>query len=165
MRKAGEERKFNNLYVHTAKGFSMVELIVVIAIMAILVGILAPTLMKQIEKSRYAKDKQLTDNIASAVQNGLIEEETYEDFLKIADNLPYTIYLSDVYSLSENSGVVGYIFAQEVIDEIGNKVKFGSAGIKGKDGFVDKIVRIDIDENLNVTVEVEGAQKTLKIQK
>ena len=165
MKKAGEERQFNTPYAHKTKGFSLVELIVVIAIMAILVGILTPTLMKQIEKSRYAKDKQLTDNVACAVQNGLTEEETYEDFLKIADNLPYTIYLSELYSLSENTGAVGYIFAQEVIDEIGGKVKFCSAGIKGKDGFTDKIVKISIDENLNVTVEVEGANKALKIQK
>lgn len=165
MRKAGEERQFNTPYAHKTKGFSLVELIVVIAIMAILVGILTPTLMKQIEKGRYAKDKQLTDNVACAVQNGLTEEETYEDFLKIADNLPYTIYLSEVYALSENTGAVGYIFAQEVIDEIGGKVKFTSAGIKGKDGFTDKIVKISIDENLNVTVEVEGANKALKIQK
>ncbi len=37
------------------KGFSLVELIVVIAIMAVLVGVLAPTLIRNVEKSREVK--------------------------------------------------------------------------------------------------------------
>ena len=51
------------------KGFSLVELIVVIAIMAVLVAIIAPQLLKYVEKGRQSTDIQTIDNVASALQN------------------------------------------------------------------------------------------------
>lgn len=57
------------------KGFSLVELIIVMAIMAILVGIVASQVLPYMDKSRQSKDQQvlssiLTDVVSSVAQSG-----------------------------------------------------------------------------------------------
>lgn len=71
-KKLGKKQKNN-------KGFSLVELIVVIAIMAVLVGVLAPQLMKYVEKSREATDIQNCDSIASALKAYYADKEDQTD--------------------------------------------------------------------------------------
>ncbi|MBO4346286.1 MAG: type II secretion system protein [Lachnospiraceae bacterium] len=61
------------------KGFSLVELIIVIAIMAILVGIMVPVLMHFIEKSNVSSDYQLADTIRSAVAYSIVDARVKED--------------------------------------------------------------------------------------
>lgn len=66
------KKKSNN------KGFSLVELIIVIAIMAILSGALAPQLIKYIDRSRKAADVQTAQTIATAVNTALANESAYD---------------------------------------------------------------------------------------
>ena len=55
------------------KGFSLVELIVVIAIMAVLVGVLAPQFIKYVEKSKESTDIQNISSVGSALQTYFVD--------------------------------------------------------------------------------------------
>ena len=65
-------KKMNN------KGFSLVELIIVIAIMAILAGAIAPALIRYIDKSRKSNDVSAAKTIKTAVETAMSNEGTYE---------------------------------------------------------------------------------------
>ena len=72
------------------KGFSLVELIVVVLIMAIIAVALAPQVMKWVNNSRITADQNAAGNIKAAVQ------AAYADYLskgnaKLASNATYEL--------------------------------------------------------------------------
>lgn len=61
------------------KGFSLVELIIVIAIMAVLIGVLAPQFIKYVEQSRESTDLQNITEIKTAVESYVADNELTKD--------------------------------------------------------------------------------------
>lgn len=63
------------------KGFSLVELIIVIAIMAILAAAIAPALIRYIDKSRKADDIAAAETVNTAIQTSLSNEDAYDEIM------------------------------------------------------------------------------------
>lgn len=61
------------------KGFSLVELIIVIAIMAILIGVMAPQLLRYVERTRVSSDTQLADSVRTAVRTAMMDPVVLND--------------------------------------------------------------------------------------
>ena len=76
------------------KGFSLVELIIVIAIMAVLIVVLAPQYLKYVERSRNSTDLQNATEIVTALQVYGSDPEATESIP--ADEFSITISNADV---------------------------------------------------------------------
>lgn len=62
-----ETKKLNN------KGFSLVELIIVMAIMAVLIGVLAPQYLRYVERSRVSADTEVASGLQTALTTALLD--------------------------------------------------------------------------------------------
>lgn len=102
------------------KGFSLVELIIVIAIMAILAGALAPALIKYINKSRRSADISNADTIRTACQTAMSDEDamvaigTGVTGASVSDlKSSYGAFSTEISSILGNSTITSKYFDKE----------------------------------------------------
>ncbi len=89
-------------------GFSLVELIIVIAIMAVLVGVLAPQFIKYVEQSRRSRDIATAQEIREAYLADIADGK--------ASTLTATPVASNPTSLGEDPVVAGSLGGSWSVD-------------------------------------------------
>ncbi|MBD5540527.1 MAG: prepilin-type N-terminal cleavage/methylation domain-containing protein [Lachnospiraceae bacterium] len=132
------------------KGFSLVELIIVIAIMAILIGVLAPQYIKYVERSRVSADKDLLDSIYTACTTASADPEI-TDGPSAAGDVTTAI-------------TAGTSWGTEVLDTLGmSGGSFASVTAKAKSKSAKDSVTVSMDANGNFTVIGSGANGTIQV--
>lgn len=86
------------------KGFSLVELIIVIAIMALLAGALAPALLRYVEESKIRTDEEKAADLDDAVTIAMGELGVHDEILALS--LPVTLKFYPGTGLDNSSGQV-----------------------------------------------------------
>ena len=135
------------------KGFSLVELIVVIAIMAVLVGVLAPTLVRNIEKSRESTDMQTLDSIRGSVTTALSVESINN--LVTADT---TMLYDTIKNANENESTLVSALKKEMKEDSTDNASFKSKSVN-EDGHK---VMVSITKAGTVEVYVNKTDSTSK---
>ena len=135
------------------KGFSLVELIIVVAIMAILIGVLGGQYLKFVERSRKSADKSNVDEIIRAVQ---IYSADPEATTTVADGDKITISTTKTTLTTDANGAIADALeaAGISIGDDGTKLK-----LKSKEWGADVVIEFDVT-NGQVTAIVTPASVT-----
>lgn len=107
------------------KGFSLVELIIVVAIMAILIGVLGGQYLKFVEKSRQSTDKQNVDQIVRAVQIYSADPDAAK---KVADGDEITLTTTGTTLTTDTNGAIADALSEAGMSTTNLKLKSDAWG-------------------------------------
>ena len=83
----------NEIRTNENKGFSLVELIVVIAIMAVMAAVLAPALLGYVERSRAQKDDSAMGELTNSIKLALADQDVFDECLAYTDKENVSCYV------------------------------------------------------------------------
>ncbi len=103
------------------KGFSLVELIIVIAIMAILAAAIAPALIRYINKARIADDLTAAGEIVSAANTAMTNEDANDEVMSAGTGKVHLAKIDTTCTAA--SGFTGTSFIAELNKTLPNGAK------------------------------------------
>ncbi len=134
------------------KGFSLVELIIVVAIMAILAGVLVPQFIRYIGASRINGDLQnaqlIYDGVSAMIaQDGANGTSLSADPYTTATNDGFTISATNVNTLTTGNAILNAIGGSAAAVKVDNTYHF----------------EVSADRDGNVTVNVNNGTDTVQL--
>lgn len=115
------------------KGFSLIELIIVIAIMAVLVAIIAPNLTKYLGSSKKNTDKKNADELASQIQTCITDYETENGYIG-ACNISWSATGASTSNATFQSMLNAAITSSTASKEVTNSYATATVALKGSTG-------------------------------
>ena len=131
-----KEKKLNN------KGFSLVELIIVIAIMAVLIGVLAPQYLRYVERSRVSTDRDNITAFESAFQVWGAETDTTLANLFTAGTHTYTL----------NRGAAPSASDDQITAAINNAGLATNLQLQNRQTFAQAVITVQVNADGTITV-------------
>ena len=115
------------------KGFSLIELIIVIAIMAVLVAIIAPNLTKYLGSSKKNTDKKNADELASQIQTCITDYETENGYIG-ACSIAWSSTGASTTNATFQSMLNAAITSSTASKEVTNSYATANVALKGSTG-------------------------------
>lgn len=143
------------LHENEEKGFSLVELIIVMAIMAVLVGVVASQVIPYMEKSRQSTDQQQLSSIATSMVSAIAQDPNFDQSVAAA-SANVTFKLSKSGLSGATTAAIETTFAElcgatdtdAAVTAIKAKLKSKKAKTAGNDIYVtlkkDGVVQVDL---------------------